>query len=87
LQETHWRLTALDAVPICDVCVGGAPFPLQPDAFSCRVALNFNRPISQIASNQAIYENSVNAQGKIPLVFVFYSQLPRWITLRTVGKR
>jgi hypothetical protein len=60
---------------------------LQPDAFSGHDALNFNRPISQIASNQAIYEKSVNAQGKFPFVFVIYSQLPRWITLLTVGKR
>jgi hypothetical protein len=42
----------------------GAPFPLQTDAFSGHDALNFNRPISQIASNQAFYENSVNAQVK-----------------------
>jgi hypothetical protein len=64
-----------------------APFLLQADAFSGHGALNFNSPISQIASNQAIYENSVNAQGKFLFVFVIYSQLPRWVTLRTVGKR
>jgi hypothetical protein len=41
----------------------------------------------EITNRDAYFENSVNAQGKIPFVFVFYSQLPRWITLRTVGKR
>jgi hypothetical protein len=65
---------------------GGAPFPLQPDAFSCRVALNFNRPTMGIPSRGALFEKSVNAQGKFPFVFVFCSQLPRWVTLRTVGR-
>jgi hypothetical protein len=64
-----------------------APFPLQPDAFSGHDALNFNRPTMGISNRGALFENSVTAQGKIPFVFVFYSQLPRWITLRTVGKR
>jgi hypothetical protein len=41
-----------------------APFPLQADAFSCRVALNFNRPRLGIANRGALFEKSVNAQGK-----------------------
>ena len=41
----------------------------------------------EITNRDAYFENSVNAQGKFPFVFVIYSQLPRWITLRTVGKR
>jgi hypothetical protein len=44
--------------------LAGAPFPLQPDAFSCRDAPDFNRAIMQIASNHALFENSVNAQSK-----------------------
>jgi hypothetical protein len=37
---------------------------LQPDAFSCRDAPDFNRTVVQIASNHALFENSVNVQSK-----------------------
>src|SRR5208283_1603296 len=43
---------------------GGAPFPLQPDAFSGRVALNFNRLTNGIPNRGALFEKSVNAQGE-----------------------
>ena len=78
------RHAAQSAFGMCAWAV--APFPLQPDAFSCRVALNFNRPTMGIPNRGALFEKSVNAQGKFPFVFVFCSQLPRWVTLRTVGK-
>jgi hypothetical protein len=41
----------------------------------------------EIPNRGALFENSVNAQVKYPLVFVRYSLLPRWVTLRTVGER
>jgi hypothetical protein len=44
--------------------IAGAPFSLQPDAFSCRDALNFNRPAMGIANSGALFENPVNAQGE-----------------------
>jgi hypothetical protein len=64
----------------------GAPFPLQADAFSCRDALNFNRPGMRIINRDALFENAVNAQAKILLIFAFCSLLPRWLTLLSVGK-
>jgi hypothetical protein len=45
----------------------GAPFPLHPDDFSCCDALNFNRPDMEIPNSGALFEISVNVQGKYSL--------------------
>jgi hypothetical protein len=39
-----------------------APFQLQPDAFFCRDTRDFNSAVTQIASNHALFEDSVNTQ-------------------------
>jgi len=56
-------------IPIWDVRAAAAPFPLQPDDFSCRDALNFNRPATGIPNSGALFEISVNAQGENALYF------------------
>jgi hypothetical protein len=40
-----------------------APFPLQADAFSCHDSPDFNRNSMQMTNSQALFEDSVNAQG------------------------
>jgi hypothetical protein len=42
--------------------LGDAPFPLQPDAFSCRDARDFNSRNARMTSNDGPFENPVNAQ-------------------------
>jgi hypothetical protein len=38
---------------------------LQPAGFSCRDAPDFNRAITQMTSNDALFENPVNAQWEL----------------------
>jgi hypothetical protein len=61
-QDDSLRRSVVTEFRMC--AWSAAPFPLQADTFSCRVALNFNRPAMEIPSRGALFEKSVNAQGK-----------------------
>lgn len=64
-----------------------APFPLQPDAFSCRDARDFNKRAVRIANEFALFHSSVDVQGLISALFALASPLPSRRTLHTLGKR
>jgi hypothetical protein len=50
-----------------------APFPLQADAFSCHDSPDFNRNSMQMTNSQALFEDSVNAQGLFSAGFAIHS--------------
>lgn len=99
-RDSHWIHVGLtlgsrgihkneknDAEAALKVFLGGAPFPLQRDSFSCRDAPDFNRTRASISSIHAGLQATVDAQAQITPVFALNSPLPRPAMLRTLGKR